>query len=392
MIAKTDNDVFWQLTHVFYLFVFLFLGRIESIQIFVNNIFMPTFVIIFFLKYGISFSNFSKEYSFYIYLFIWCLIGYVFIIDETYYFKYLKLFIINFTVIFTIYSIIETKNFELVFLSFILGGLFIVSEAIFINPDFDNLNETDRLKGLSGNSNGLAYISLLGIMAIAYIWNNKSIIRLKPYFYIIIPLLIYGIVLSASRKSFFSLLLFLSLWVFIVNINKIKNPVSVMAILLISILTFNFFIDYISENTFLGKRLESVGEESGDIKRQELYKEGFEMVLSNPIYGVGLGNFVANSNLKAYSHSDLMEILATTGIVGLLLYLSIYSIFIKRIFFILKNNSNEIINYKMYISLLIILTLFLIGLGRPHFIDIFTIPFLFILIADSYKIKNSIYA
>jgi O-antigen ligase len=392
MIAKTDNDVFWQLTHVFYLFVFLFLGRIESIQIFVNNIFMPTFVIIFFLKYGISFSNFSKEYSFYIYLFIWCLIGYVFIIDETYYFKYLKLFIINFTVIFTIYSIIETKNFELVFLSFILGGLFIVSEAIFINPDFDNLNETDRLKGLSGNSNGLAYISLLGIMAIAYIWNNKSIIRLKPYFYIIIPLLIYGIVLSASRKSFFSLLLFLSLWVFIVNINKIKNPVSVMAILLISILTFNFFIDYISENTFLGKRLESVGEESGDIKRQELYKEGFEMVLSNPIYGVGLGNFVANSNLKAYSHSDLMEILATTGIVGLLLYLSIYLIFIKRIFFILKNNSNEIINYKMYISLLIILTLFLIGLGRPHFIDIFTIPFLFILIADSYKIKNSIYA
>ena len=68
--------------------------------------------------------------------------------------------------------------------------------------------------------------------------------------------------------------------------------------------------------------------ESGESidSRTDMIGEGIAILSDNPVIGVGLDNFRHVSEAGTYSHSNPIEVSVSTGLVGLLLYYSIYAL------------------------------------------------------------------
>jgi O-antigen ligase len=56
----------------------------------------------------------------------------------------------------------------------------------------------------------------------------------------------------------------------------------------------------------------------------QFYREGLEMLLRSPVIGVGMDQFIFHSNTQHVAHSEYVEVFSDTGIVGGLLYFSIF--------------------------------------------------------------------
>jgi O-antigen ligase len=84
---------------------------------------------------------------------------------------------------------------------------------------------------------------------------------------------------------------------------------------------------------------------------------------------VGLGNFVTHSSSGAYAHSDFMEVLATTGFVGFVLYFSIYLVLWRRLRRVSKRHTDATSRYMAGLYQAAIITLLTLGLGVPNFLN-----------------------
>ena len=74
-----------------------------------------------------------------------------------------------------------------------------------------------------------------------------------------------------------------------------------------------------------------------DTARSQMYVRGVDLFWENPLAGVGLGNFQVVSGLGAYSHSDYIEVASNTGIIGFILYFSIYGMILWRLLWLVRN-------------------------------------------------------
>jgi len=103
-----------------------------------------------------------------------------------------------------------------------------------------------------------------------------------------------------------------------------------------------------------GRRL--IVQERSLSDRMSLYSKGFELTMQNPFFGVGLDQFrYYNRNLRltnyshTYAHSNVIEVLADTGIIGFFIYYSAYALIAIRI--MLRRREpiyNLSRNYKLY--------------------------------------------
>ncbi|MGB0865628.1 MAG: O-antigen ligase family protein [Granulosicoccaceae bacterium] len=84
---------------------------------------------------------------------------------------------------------------------------------------------------------------------------------------------------------------------------------------------------------------------SGDTKAEEgesidsrvsMINDGIEVVSNNPFVGVGLDNFRTVTGAGTYAHSNLIEVGASTGLVGLLIYYAMYAVLTLRIFRLMR--------------------------------------------------------
>lgn len=68
------------------------------------------------------------------------------------------------------------------------------------------------------------------------------------------------------------------------------------------------------------------------VERAHLYKRAGDIALQNPVLGIGLDNFRAQPRfpgagpIGTYSHSNYAEVLVSTGIVGFVLYFSVFAL------------------------------------------------------------------
>jgi O-antigen ligase len=90
------------------------------------------------------------------------------------------------------------------------------------------------------------------------------------------------------------------------------------------------------------------------------------MFLQEPIAGVGLGQFQARFVTGQYSHSDIIETLSTTGIVGFLLYQSFFVLLLVRLRRLLRMTRDPLERYQYKTMALAIVVIILFGLGGPH--------------------------
>ncbi|MDO4801913.1 MAG: O-antigen ligase family protein [Prevotellaceae bacterium] len=243
---------------------------------------------------------------------------------------------------------------------------------------------TTRMTGLTGNANSMGFLMLYGVWACMMLWRQ----RLNRFFSILkivlLPLFVllfsYYTIQTGSRKSLLGLALYFcgfSIWM-------LPGKISVKAILvaglmgLLVLIIGIFAMDYVMSETLAGQRFQELFDAGGgsaaegfkEDVRYSMYMEGFKYWLSHPICGIGLGQFAAWHFSRTYSHSDYMEPLACTGIVGFVLYHGFaYSIFLKVIKLLRRPLPSEITYQIKGMVLFLLVSHYWIGFGGPHWDD-----------------------
>ena len=230
--------------------------------------------------------------------------------------------------------------------------------------------EYTRVTSLTTNPNQVGILCVQGLFGVAYsIWNRKK------QGFVLWPLLalpFIGVTLLAtgSRKSILAVGVFVLSWASLAySRGKSSKLRSVLLLLMIAAALF-LAGRYVMESTPVGERFRQAASNPhlSDV-RYNLYLEGWKMFLESPVYGVGLGNFVLLSSEQKYAHSDYMEVLATTGAVGFVLYFSIYLVLWHRLRRVLRKRSDATSRYMVGLYQVMVITSLVIGLGAPNFLN-----------------------
>lgn len=326
-------------------------------------------------------KSFPVEFLIYSMWLLWSLSGYVVSADKS---AFLTTFLTVFNVGvmgFTISGITAQRtSMKTNFLGLIIGGLIQIVLSLFSNEFGQATDPANRMRvtGLVDNSNHYAFILLTAIFALLYFLGRKNSLKGKLMLSILLVIFIFGIILSASRKTLIGVTLLILLWFWMCYKKELLRRPSLL--LSLAGITAGFFVMgiYIMSSSYIGERISrdyiDVSYRTAHIEDRErrfaLYEEGLEMLTSNPIFGVGLGNFAIQSAYGQYAHSEYMELLACTGIIGFLMYSSIYVVLWRRLSKLQKVFLNDSISKELSLLKAAILTLLVIALGRPNFISI----------------------
>ena len=228
-----------------------------------------------------------------------------------------------------------------------------------------------RLQSLSDNPNTVGTLCAYGLFGVGcFLWNRKKQgLVLWPL--LVLPFIGPMLLASASRKSILAVGIFALAWASLAygrgKVSKLRP-----ALLLLMIAAALFLVGrFVVESTSVGERFrQAAATPHLDVARYNLYQDGWMMFRQEPVYGVGLGNFVVHSRGGEYAHSDFMEVLATTGVVGLVLYFSIYLALWFRLRRVLKKRSDATSRYMIGLYQAMIITTLFIGLGTPNFLNV----------------------
>lgn len=80
------------------------------------------------------------------------------------------------------------------------------------------------------------------------------------------------------------------------------------------------------------------------------------MISEHPVAGVGLFQFNTHSRYTAYAHNDYVEVAATTGLVGFLIYYSIFALVAWRLVRTRRRFQNPEVNYAAGLCLAVLVT------------------------------------
>jgi O-antigen ligase len=227
-----------------------------------------------------------------------------------------------------------------------------------------------RLTSFTANPNYAGFLCLYGLFGVAYfLWDRKKQ-GLIFWPLLALPLIATTLVLSGSRKSLASFGVFALMWALLAYGRAKASGVRPVLLLLAVAAALYVAGRFVMENARVGERFrQAAATRHLDVNRYELYQEGWMMFLQSPIQGVGLGNFVTRSSSAEYAHSDFMEVLATTGFVGFVLYLSIYLLLWRRLRRMPKKRKDATSRYMAGLYQAMIAALLVLGLGAPNFLD-----------------------
>ncbi len=281
---------------------------------------------------------------------------------------------------FSVFFLVLTVNMLFFILSYDIKNLIVIIFAIFLcgliqivairyGFQSEEVLEGEREYGLAGNPNSFGLKLVYSSIAIClFLGKDKFKLNLK----LIISVFLYflfmeGIFASGSRKSALSLLLFTIGFIGIYYVNK-RNVVKISNILLLVLVLFlisQLFLPYIIEGTMLQTRfqmLEEAGGIAGDI-RYQMYKFGMDLFAQHPIFGVGLNNYRMYFYTHQYSHSDYIESLTNTGLIGFILYQSFFVIIFYKACVLIKKVRFKTIRFYILMSALIVIIIKFIAFG-----------------------------
>lgn len=270
--------------------------------------------------------------------------------------------IVNLSCIIILYDISLIR----IFLIFIfLSGLLQFYAVEFQVGDYIN-QATGRYTGFSENPNSLGMKMVYSTLALLWVSvgpKASNFISLLKWAIIIITFIAFldVIILSASRKSLmsFGFVLILGLSFLIMNKGKKVNFIRLSFIVaLIVFLAFSFTSSFIND-TLIAERLEQGAQDL----RYELFQEGINHGLDNPIMGIGVNNFRVLNGIGSYSNADYPEVISSTGIVGAILY---YFVFISLMVKSLKYSyslEDRMLRFYCFMITIGIMCLLLLGLG-----------------------------
>lgn len=299
------------------------------------------------LYFSLDFFKSRPLLIFYFIFLIWQLISLInaFNIIEGFieFFQYLTLFV---SISFIAFLAPKYSNIKLFFIPIVVLGTIetLYSFSIFLEHyTFENgIARLRELQGFASNQLFNSYAILLKIPILFYfifIQKNKF---LRVLLWAIFSLMLFMLLVLASRSSIYCfILLIVILFSTLIFQNRIFNErilskKDVITVILISIFTSGIqtFLYQNSDNLTVLNRATSLNDASTNY-RLENYKEAIQGIIDYPFLGVGIGNWkilsikYANYRMESYevpkhTHNDFLQIGVETGILGLLIFISIF--------------------------------------------------------------------
>ncbi len=196
-----------------------------------------------------------------------------------------------------------------------------------------NTSTSYRAMAFLSNPNAFAYFNLLAVYSILLNLGKNNKKRFKILTWGLIALFSLSIIASGSQKAFYGLIILILGWLWFcysrLAFNRLFNIILICIGLFLLYSVINFTLSY----TYTGQRIQNIvdGRDVSTLIREQMYLVGWEIFTANPIAGVGMSQYTVVSGFGTYSHSDYIELLSTTGIVGFCLYSAIYLILSWRL-------------------------------------------------------------
>jgi len=321
-----------------------------------TQMFFYAYYFIFVFKRKIKWVNRIKFTRIYFLFLFFCLSSVVWSLDQIETFsKVITIFMIFINTIIT-YDFFNKSNTIKPFLFAIITSTYInLLIALNFIPDSSIYWDQWRFQGTRDNPNYLASLQLLSISSVI-ILNKLFSIRFFLLKYIINFSIIasaYIVFCTGSKKGIIFctiLLVYLIIDYLVLTKMNFKKLILILIIItsLINLSSYLFDLTESDEVLRVAKRFIELTEGSGKstTQRTSYIVIGLGEFVDNPILGIGIGSL--KSILGTYSHSNFIELLAGIGIVGFLIFYSLYF----NIFLVLSRFKNK--NKKLFFYILLL--------------------------------------
>lgn len=301
-------------------------------------------------------------------------------------------------------TILLYKRLYLLYKIALIVGISVFIQSISILYDLSKTLDLSVIKGNSGNINILAASLNIKIpflvLGIIHFSNWKRILLILTLF-----LGVSIIFLTGSRATFLGLAIQLIFFlVFYFKIHTIKKDEFIK----IGYVILPVIVSFVFSNTILAKhgdsdRYQSIGNRIGQIEltdnpsdssaklRLDFWKNASEIIIENPLQGIGIGNWkikslayenllIDDSNISSNAHNDFLELMTETGVVNGLLYLSLFVLILYvTASKILKSNEVEMKLVALFSLMILISYGFDALLNFPLYIPAIQFGFCFLL-------------
>lgn len=216
---------------------------------------------------------------------------------------------------------------------FVIAGIALIIRLLISFPismwGVDPLGDS----ALNANRTGLFLaISAICTMQLAHFKNKKI-------YYLLIFVFFGVIALTGSRKAFLMLLMGISALYYINSTKILKKVLSVFIILIIVITAYNIVMNVPELHDVLGVRLERMintftGEgpiDNSTRVRWAMIETGIYLFKNKPALGYGIASYSSVSGFGTYAHNNYIELLVGIGLIGTIIYYSIYVYAIIRL-------------------------------------------------------------
>lgn len=327
----------------------LFLPQLNS---FVLAVALPVLALWCLLKdYNILKNHFVRLY---IALIIWILVTLITSVDINYSIKVLKPILGGLVTSIIMYSLSRNngRNAYWLFMSYIISFvaslyfLYNSGELLSIDVSKTRLDVDDS--GL--NANDLAYyLFYITIVVTIIFWDVTDKIKIRVYLLYIILVIttLFVSIITASRQVLAIVLPFVAfsyLFRFVTRISVKKILFYIIPSAIFALFVYYYYMANYYEGSFLELRM---GIDMEDESRVSLMKKGLEIGMNNPIFGVGIGN-MANLTKGGFSHISYVELFATTGLIGAIIFIMMVVNSIRLNFKRYKKSNNRIFLYLVW--------------------------------------------
>ena len=225
---------------------------------------------------------------------------------------------------------------------------YLVLEEFIKGFDLNDKNRNTNLRAFTGNINITAFTMLYKLPFLFYTLNFSKNQLLRFFIFLLACLTIFLILSFGSRAANLTIFIYSIILIFYcfkwrkekkkILKNQVISFITVLLPITINILLYtnNDSINFIERTSKLNN--------ASSNQRIRFYEDAIQSTIENPILGIGRGNwklesikrdkfYVTDYTVPYHAHNDFLEILAETGIVGMITH---YLIFIIVLFLILK--------------------------------------------------------
>ena len=257
----------------------------------------------------------------------------------------------------------------------------------------------NSMKGVTANRNITAFSIAIKIPFVLYLIGTLKKTSFKVLFTSLVFFAMLSLSMIQSRASFIALGLIIVGYSSLQVILYLKHTKSSKTLLSLGYILIPLLLAITINQTVIASKgadalsraaTISLSNNDGSIKqRLRYYEDVFTHFISNPIFGTGLGNWKLKSidyeseNITGYvvpyhAHSDFIQLGAELGIIGFLLYVSVFLWAVYYVFVFIRHSKSSIDEKTFVFLLLVALAVYSIDanlnfpIARPQVLVVWT--------------------